>query len=114
MNGEFYNPDSWMDIVDHLWIGLVFILVAGVPSWLAARNHTTIKAIKNQVVNGHEQPLRADLDRAIEAIESLARDVLGLSHNVGNLRKDLSSEEDRRRVQIDELRDDVDRMRRRP
>jgi len=105
--GEFYNPDSWMDVVDHLWIGLVFITIAGVPSWFAARNHRSIKDIKAQVVNGHEKPMREDLDRAISAIEALANDV-------GRLRHDLSSEEDRRRVQIDELRDDVDRMRRRP
>jgi len=104
---EWVNVDNWMDLVANAWIGIVVITAAAVPSWLAARNHTTIKAIKNQVVNGHEQPLRADLDRAIQAIESLADDVSGL-------RKAINMEEDRRRVQIDDLRGDVDRMRRRP
>lgn len=111
---EWVNVDNWMDLVANAWIGVVVIAAAAVPSWLAARNHTTIKAIKNQVVNGHEQPLRADLDRAIDAIEAMAHNVDGITRDVGSLRKDLSSEEDRRRVQIDELRDDVDRMRRRP
>lgn len=105
--GEWVDVDNWMDLVANAWIGAVVIAAAAVPSWLAARNHTTIKAIKNQVVNGHEQPMRADLDRAIQAIESLADDVSGL-------RKAINMEEDRRRVQIDDLRGDVDRMRRRP
>lgn len=107
MNPTWPVVNDWLDLVGNMWIGLVVIAAAVVPSWLAARNHTTIKAIKNQVVNGHEQPLRADLDRAIEAIESLADDVSGL-------RKAINMEEDRRRVQIDDLRGDVDRMRRRP
>lgn len=72
------------------------------PSWLSFRSHRTITDIKDQVVNGHKTPLRADLDKALAAIEALAHDVRGI-------RQDLANEEDRRRVQISELRDDLDR-----
>jgi len=108
MNPNWTDAENWLDLIDHLWIGLVLIAVAAVPSYFAARNHQTIKKIEGQVVNGHKDapPLRADLDKAITAIESLAHDVHGL-------RTDLAMEEDRRRQQIDELRKDVDRMRRR-
>jgi hypothetical protein len=98
---EFYNPDSWMDLVDHLWIGVVFILIAGVPTWISARNHKKLGEIKDQVVNGHEQPMRFDLDRAIDAIETL-------SHDVRGLRKDLMAEQDWSRVQFGNIRDDLD------
>ena len=81
-------------------------VIAGVPSWLAARTHRSVKVetkvIRDQLVNGHTTFLREDLDKALAAIEALA-------HDVRNLRKDLASEEDRRRSQYSELRDDLDR-----
>ncbi len=97
------DPENLLDVFTILAVAVI----AAVPSWLAARNHKTIRDIKNQVVNGHTEPLRSDLDKAIAAIQALANDVTGL-------RKDLAMEEDRRRTQISDLADDVDRMRRRP
>lgn len=100
------NPvdvDSWMDLVANLWIGLVVIVVAAIPGYMAARkNHKGIKEIKDQVVNGHTQPMRTDLDRVIVAIDNLAQDIHGL-------RRDLADEENRRRDHIAELRDEVNR-----
>ena len=92
--------------MDVITILAVTAMVA-VPSWLSAmKAHKGIQEVKDQVVNGHKTPMRADLDKALAAIEALAHDITGL-------RKDLAMEEDRRRIQIDDLRGDVDRMRRR-
>lgn len=92
-----------MDLVANLWIGLVVIVVAAIPGYMAARkNHKGIKEIKDQVVNGHTQPMRTDLDRVIVAIDNLAQDIHGL-------RRDLADEENRRRDHIAELRDEVNR-----
>ena len=125
---EWYNPDSWMDLVDHALIGMVLIAVAAVPSWFAAnRNHRAIKkvgqkaeAIEAQVVNGHaEQPqsLRDDMDE-IKAALSRWEPVLGmvdelragmesLSQQMRAFRGDLMAEEDRRRIQVRDLRDEL-------
>jgi hypothetical protein len=102
VNPTWTDAQTWLDIADHALIGLVVIMAAGIPSWLAARNHRSIRDIKDQVVNSHpETNLRDDLDRAIAAVESLA-------HDVRNLRGDLMQEEDRRRIQIGDLRDELE------
>lgn len=106
MNPNWGEVENLLDLANNVWIGVVVICAAAVPSWLAHRNHQTIRDIKDQVVNGHTSPLRADLDKALAAIEALAQDLTGL-------RKDLAMEEDRRRTQISDLANDVDRMRRR-
>lgn len=105
MNG-WYDPDNLLDVLDHLLLALAGIAVVSIPSWFAARNHRGINDIKNQVVNGHTSPLRADLDRALHAIEALGRDVAAIRH-------DLQLEQTSRHSQINDLREDVDRMRRR-
>lgn len=111
MNPTWTDAQNWLDLLDHFWIGLVVIMAASVPSVFAARNHKNIQKVSEQVsgvsaqvINGHADspPLRVDLDRAIHAIEQLGRDVQAL-------RKDLAAEEDRRRQQITEVRDDVER-----
>ena len=99
---DFPNPNSWLDILDHVWVGFVMLGVAAVPSFFAARNHKGIKEVQNQVKNAHTTNLRDDIDRAINAVETLGHDVRGI-------RTDLAAEEDRRRQQIRELRDDVER-----
>ena len=103
---NWLEVNDWLDLVANAYIGVVLVAVAAVPSWLAARNHKTIRDIKDQVVNGHTSPMRADLDKAIAAIESLGQDISGL-------RQELLMEETRRRTQISDLASDVDRMRRR-
>lgn len=91
------DPENWLDVITILAVAII----AAVPSWLAHRNHKTIRDIKDQVVNGHENPMRFDLDRAIDAISALGDDVR-------RLRKDLMAEEDHRRLQISDLRDELD------
>ena len=99
------NIDSWLDIIANLWVGLVVLGLAIIPGYMAARkNHKGIKEIRDQVVNGHADapPLRTDLDRVIASLDALAKDVTGL-------RRDLDDSENRRRDQIAELRDEVNR-----
>lgn len=91
------DPENWLDVVTILSVALI----AAVPSWLAHRNHKVVRDIKDQVVNGHEKPMRFDLDRAIASIEALGEDVR-------RLRKDLMAEEDHRRVQIAGIYDEIE------
>lgn len=101
MNPTWTDAENWIDIIDHLWIGIVVILAAGIPSWLAARNHKSLREVRDQVVNSHpESNLRDDLDRAIAAIADLSQDVR-------LLRKDLLAEESHRSLQISDLRDEI-------
>lgn len=110
MNVTWSDASSWLDILDHMLIGLVLVAAAVVPSLLTLRNHRSIKnettVIKEQLVNGHKSPLRDDMDRALVAIESLAQNIMGL-------RQDLLAERDSRRAQVDDLRIEVEAMRRR-
>jgi hypothetical protein len=92
------NPDNWMDV----FTILAAVLLAAIPSWFAARNHRSLSEVKNQVKNAHSTNLRDDIDRAISGVEALSVDVRGL-------RQDLVMEEERRRKQILELRDEIDR-----
>ena len=107
MNG-WYNPENWLDLADHLLLVLAAIGVVAVPSWLTARGHRDIKrsvgAVADQVINGHADapPLRADLDRVIDAIDRL-------SHDVTAIRRDLADEETRRRSHVTELREEMQR-----
>jgi hypothetical protein len=102
MNGWF-NPDNWLDLVSQILLILGAIGIAVVPSVIAARSHKSIARVEQSVSNGHTGvPMRADLDRAIAAIEALAQDVR-------NLRHDISEEQSLRREVIAELRDDFNR-----
>lgn len=115
MNPSFPDPDSWIDILDHIIIGVFLLLIAAVPTWLSLRSGKGIKEIKDQVVNGHAaQPnLREDIDRAIKAIEHLTRDVAqfrsAITEEVSHLRRELTDEGDRRRNGIAEVRADAER-----
>jgi hypothetical protein len=96
------DASNWMDVIDHIAVILGAIALAAVPSWFSMRNHKGIKEVQNQVKNAHTTNLRDDIDRAINAVESLGTDVRGL-------RQDLGMEEERRRAQIAELREEIDR-----
>lgn len=102
MNFNWTDAQNGLDIIDHIWIGLVLILVTGIPSWFAARNHKGIQEVKDQVKNGHTQTnLRDDLDRVIAAVDDICVDMRGL-------RQDLALEEDRRRSAVADLYVEID------
>lgn len=98
---QWLEVENWLDLVANAWIGVVVITVAAVPSWLAARNHKTLQAVKGSVINNHATPMREDVDRLTEAVDMIAKDVRGL-------RTDLLAEEQHRRAQIGDLRDELD------
>lgn len=99
---QWLEVNDWLDLAANAWIGVVLIAVAAVPSWYARRNHSTLKSVQDQVVNGHTQTnLRDDIDRAIAAVTALGDDVR-------NLRRDLLAEEEHRRVQVADLRDEIE------
>ena len=98
---QWLEVENWLDLVANAWIGVVVITVAAVPSWLAARNHKTLQAVKGSVINNHTTPMREDVDRLTEAVDMIAKDVRGL-------RTDLLAEEQHRRAQISDLREDLD------
>lgn len=103
------DVQNWLDLLDHIWIGLVLIAVAAVPALMSARNHNGIKKIQDQVVNGHKEPLRTDLDRVIVALEENSKKIDLISNGLNGLRDELMYEEERRRSSIVELRSDFDR-----
>lgn len=119
---NWYDAQNWLDLVDHAWYGLVLIAVAAVPAYFARKNHEAIQTINRKadthheaiqtvnrktdtlvgnVQNGHTEPLRADVDRAIAGIEAL-------SHDVRGLRQDMAATDDLRRQQITELRSEIE------
>lgn len=105
MNG-WYNPDNWLDIIDHIVLALAGIACVIIPSYLHS-NRKTLQQVRDQVVNSHpDRNLRDDIDRCLAAIEALGRDINSIS-------RELLTEREARRSQVDDLRSDVDRMRRR-
>lgn len=96
------NPDNWMDVVTIL----VATAIVAVPSWLAARNHKVIKAVKDQVVNGHTTPMREDLDMLREEIAGLRDEVRG---GFAALRGDIGEERATRRSEDAAIRDQIAR-----
>lgn len=103
-----FPPDAsnWLDVFDHGIVILGALLLAAIPSWFAARNHKGIEAVKEQVKNAHSTNLRDDVDRAINAVEQLGHDFRGL-------RQDLAAEEDRRRKQVADLEERLNKVNRR-
>jgi hypothetical protein len=123
---EFYNPDSWLDVVGLAVIGCSLVGTAAIPAFFANRNHRAIKRvdqktdlIQKQVVNGHaENPdspnLRDDLDGIKSVVDDLRHAVDRLSRQVGSLfadqrglRSDVMAQEEMRRLQISDLRDEI-------
>lgn len=107
MNPNWTDVKDLWDIIDHIWIGLVVIAAAAIPSVLAARNHKSLGEIKGQVVNGHKDspPLRADIDRVIQAVDDLTEDVR-------TLRQEIMAVDERRRVQVAGIYDELDHRKR--
>lgn len=88
------DPSSWMDAVTII----VVALFAAVPSWLTIRAsksiHKSVGEVREQVVNGHTSPMRADLDEMRVALSNLRDEVRG---GFSSLRADLAEERSARR-----------------
>lgn len=96
------NPDNWMDVVTIL----IATAIVAVPSWLAARNHRVIKAVKDQVVNGHQTPMRADLDVIKDDVAGLRDELRG---GFNSIRADIAEERSARRAGDSAIRDEIAR-----
>ena len=102
---QWLEVNDWQDLLGNAWIGLVLIAVAAVPSWLSVRNHRSIREVSDSV-NNRPTALRTDVDEIRETLAAIREDII-------SLRADLLSERMARASQVDDLRSDVDRMRRR-
>lgn len=102
----WYDPEGWVDLVDHAWYGLVLIAVAGVPAWIAARTHRAIQQVKEQVVNGHRTPMRADMDLMRDDIAGMRDEMRG---GFAALRGDLTEERATRRSEDLAIREKIAR-----
>jgi hypothetical protein len=102
MNSIGFNPDNLMDVVTIV----VVALISAVSTVYASKAHKGISAVREQVENKHASNLRDDIDRCIHAVESL-------THDLQNLRRDLMAESDHRRLQISDLRTELDHRDRR-
>ena len=96
------NPDSWMDVFTILMVSAI----VAVPSWLAARNHKVVRAIKDQVVNGHVTPMREDIDLLRGEIAGLRDEVRG---GFAAMRGDIGEERATRRSEDAAIRDQIAR-----
>ena len=107
---QWTDAQDWIDLIDHIWIGLVLIAIAVLPALISSRKtNQGIKKIQDQVVNGHTDPLRSDLDKVIQKLNETSNKVDLISSDVQYLRTELGKEEGRRVVSDNELRDDFDR-----
>jgi hypothetical protein len=105
----WFNPDSWMDIVSHVLLIIGGVLTISVPTWITVRANKNIQDVKEQVTNGHTSPMRLDLDRVLQRLEDLSHFILEVQRGVSGLRSDLVDEEIRRRENVRELREEIDR-----
>lgn len=126
------NADSWLDILDHVWIGIVLISCAAVPVWLnrkLSRIRGRTEEIGDQVDeihgqvhggNGHKlvnevDGIKSDVRRLADAQEATTSNVSRLhdaqertAAKLDDLHVDHVAERKARRLEMSELREDVD------
>lgn len=105
MTGEWTDAQNWLDILDHIWIGLVLIAVAGVPSYFAARNKKAITSVYNSI-NNRPTSIRDDLDAMRDNVHGIRDEMRG---GFTAVRGDLNEERQARRAGDDAIRDEIAR-----
>jgi hypothetical protein len=97
VNPNWTDVDNFWDLIDHIWIGLVVIAAAAIPSVIAARNHGKIEKVSKQVtgvaaqvVNGHTTPMRKDMDDIKSVLDDMRGDVYGMKADVSGMKSDVS------------------------
>jgi hypothetical protein len=111
MNVNWTDAANLLDILDHIWIGLVLIAVAAVPSWFAFRNHQSIQDnsrvindVRDQIVNGHKTAMRSDIDSVREELAAIRTELSWLRTDVDGLRNEARAGYDVMRGDITEER----------
>lgn len=84
-------------------VGLTIITIGGWGlAWIKDRQHRgTLGAIRDQVQNGHEKPLRVDLDDFRDEMRTGFKD---MRRDIGGIREELRDER-RERIEGDRRRD---------
>ena len=107
MNGWF-NPDNWLDLVSQILLILGAIGIAVVPSVIAARSHKSIKQVSEDtrkldksISNGHDYPLRTDVDEIRETLKDIRGDMKGLKSDVSDIRSEIRQER-KDRLELDD------------
>lgn len=106
---HWFNPDSWMDVVDHILLIIGVAITIALPTWITAKAGKNIKEVKEQVTNGHTSPMRLDLDRVLQRLEELSHFVHEIQRGVSGLRSEIVDEGVSRRESVRQLREDLDR-----
>jgi hypothetical protein len=108
VNPNWTDVDNLWDFIDHVWIGLVVIVAAAIPSVIAARNHGKIEKVSKQVtgvaaqvVNGHTTPMRQDMDGIRSVLDEMRGDLHGVKSDVSDIRSELRQER-RDRIDLDD------------
>lgn len=124
-----FNPDSWMDVVALLGLGLIGLVTAGLPLWHKAKEaadtaKTTehkVTEIHEQTVNDHGQEanMRDQLDRIEQnqarmerRQDELADDMKGVKKDVGRLADSVIDDRAMHHKDVERLDGDIDELRR--
>lgn len=91
------NPDDWMDVLTIIAVSLII----AVPSWLSVRNHRALTKLDKSVSNGHEGPLRADVDEIRDTLTHIREDLHFVKTELGDMRSDLRHER-KDRLELDQ------------
>lgn len=83
----------------------VFTIVAvtamvAIPSWFAARNHSTLRKVDKSISNGHTSPLRMDLDEVRDTLKQIRADLHAVKSELGDIRHEIR-EERKDRLELD-------------
>ena len=89
------DPNSWMDV----FTILAATAMVAIPSWLAARNHRSLKKVSEDttrldknISNGHTTPLRLDVDDILATLGYIRTDVQTVKSDLHDLRNELRDE----------------------
>jgi chromosome segregation ATPase len=98
------DPNSWMDV----FTILAATAMVAIPSWFAARNHKSIKQVSEDtrkldksISNGHDYPLRTDVDEIRETLKDIRGDMKGLKSDVSDIRSEIRQER-KDRLELDD------------
>jgi len=90
-----FNPDGFWDV----FTIIVATAMVTIPSWLAARNHKGIKQVSEDtrkldrsISNGHDYPLRVDVDEIRATLGDIRNDMHGLKSDVSDIRSEIRQE----------------------
>ena len=112
----FVNVDDWKDVAAILiivvggWVSTFITLRRGQKR--AHRSHDDLNAkvqgIKDQVVNGHNTPLRQDMDDMRDTLGLIRDDIRGIRTDINDIRGELRTE----RTDLLDLEDRFNKSRR--